>query len=511
MKKYGYLLLVSIFLICVSCQEETQTQSIDKEKEDMIDLVIINKTGNSVNKGSFEDRLQVVLDHLNIFGLDVGQIDFVLADYNRVNYQMKEIVFDVNANDQEMIEQILKYYYGDKLHYGLMYGLAYDIADKAGLSKDDLVELEASHVEDMWQSSYLDSISFDETINEKEDINLSEALSVSLVSFLTKTKGYSYVFTLMENMTHVNQTAAFNQDMIEWAKNEGYLVNEDRRPSPVVFYQDTSMGHLNFDLNNIKCHINLEGKDAISDLRRSLHDDPETFYRYIFAFLDEIKRLEDLMGFNHKDFMDLTINFYPYQDQTYGGIYHNGGTMDILSFEAISHEYVHFVDEQMKWEGTNKLYKEMRATYYSYEFELLKDINSEAFYRDINLESDKPSMLLRGESCVLIAEEYLDRRLTYDDRYKLLGELYIQASLLNGQERLRLFDEEAFKETGYPWNYWYSLYGYMMRTYEEAAVLNLLKTGHLGSGYVKSLDDIIDDWYAYIEDLSSEDYDNSYN
>jgi len=492
---------------------EPVVEAVQEEVFELTYDLIVKADLTEDQVAAFESKLEALYTYLEEIKFEVPEVTFVLNTYSKVNLQKNQIVLNMDAySDLELVRSIVRYTYSDEVHYGLTYGFAYELGDHLDLDLETLADLERDQVEDHWDYLFLDYVCFREDIASRDEIKVNKALARSLVKDLIETEGYDAFYKILENSQDVKAVGRTSELIENHVKGLWSDFDLSRKKNPLQFNQKDSDEVISYKMENIDFTISLLFDEQASHLVPTMHHDLETFYSMMMIFDDEIGRLEERMGFDRNDPPTLLIKVYPEESDKYSGVYFGSTELYVLSMLSISHEYIHFLDEQFKWEGKYSMINEMRAEFYSQDF-LLEEMYLSSVYENVyDGMRDNKNYFINGKSIIDVAEDYLGRPLEFKDRYKLFADLAIHARLKNGGERFSLYDIQGFidEKTGYPSDYWISIMNFAIREYGEEEMLSSLFTDFFTDGSLMNLDMIIEDWYEYIENLTEENYGDTY-
>jgi len=514
----GYLaiaLLLATLMLTVSCSKDDSKDILEQEllEEELLDerdynYSLMNKVG--LEKESYNDylsKLDDIYDYLTFINFDAKEVSIVLGTYDKVNRSKGQIVVDTSKEfDDGLLLSLIEYNYSDTLNYGLIYGFAHDIGRKTGLDLEPVEELSIESIESHWPYLYLDYVNFIESISTQDLVRTSKSLSVNLVSHLIDIKGYDDLYDLMDESQHMDSCNQVNKEIIDYIVTLNPTFNTQRPDNFIVMSHNLKGSNLEFEMNNIKFKLNLKGQNIYPELIKSMHSDCETFYYYLNSFRNEITRLEELVGFDYEDLGDLTIEIYK-GEHPYAAGFYNRGTIVLYDFSSISHEYLHHVDYSMARIPRSNFIKEMRAEYYTIDFNLRQPVLENHFDKLIGLIKEDENSTYKGVNLVDYMEDKYGRELEAKDWFGLFGELNIQYEIKAfGVDTYYAFMTSAEEGHGYPTAEWLSMMRYMIRVYGEEEMHSIMLHEKLLDGTSYNIDKVQDGWIDYIMNLTEENY-----
>jgi len=514
-KKYVIILVVITLFTLIGCKKQEAENPQEEILADLSHYTIENKIGVSEEElNCYQKKIDEIFTYLSRVGFKVPDVTIVLNNYYKASPSKNQIVLDTaTPSDMELLSLLMRYTYSDNVHYGLMYGFIHHIGQHVDLDLEEVEVMPLEMVESKWDYLFIDLVGFTVGVATPIERKLSKYVAVEVVGQIIEEDGYEHLYKLFDKTQFVENINLISDEIDKWVLGLDADFDTSRMKNLLVFDQNYSKGVMRASMRNIDLEFYMKGEDKGYPFTETVHEDLETLYTYMSLFDSEISRLEGVLDFNRDDVSRLTIKFYPYEHKFYSGLYQGGVEIIIFSFKSISHEYVHFIDKQMKRHLTPSMIKEMRAVYYSKEFAFKEQIQGD-YYRDLILgfKEHHKDDVIDGVHIVKIAENYLGRRLGYKDLDRLYGELKIHVYLKQGNERIDLYDIPSFIESrdGYPTDYWISIMKFMERKYGAEEMDYIMLNGHRLDGSRLSIDTVIEDWYDYIENLSEEDYGNTY-
>lgn len=517
------LILLCIFYIVVIANPDSD---IDRNKEQDSETLYTKADEIDIPEDSYsykiESKVQVeegqletitkkideIYEYFRGKNYETKQVKIIITSFSRVEADKSRIFIDTIINDIELMKLIIQYEFSEKINYGLMYGLMFDISKNCEIEFEDVRTFTIEELYDVMDYMYLSYINFNPVFASEMEIEMSKYISIEIVQFVQNRYGTDSLFDLMKNSADALNVKLVRNVLYEWlnVNNSSYKPNIEHEP--LVFKLNSKEDVLEYQSRNINWILNLDKEEAHTDYFPSVHNDTKTFYEYSDLMFEEISRLEEMLDFSSNDLPMVTIELYSKDIGKNGGMYLNySGVIKLNSLMSFSHEYVHFYDFSKGYELTYSALKEMRAGYYSNGYilnkiatdELLE--NTKEYYNALNyIELDMVNPVVE-------VENYLDRDLTHSDFYSLFADVLLHLHIGDDGEIPDLFEVGV---EGYPVIWWNSLMGYMTRTYGAESVDSIMIEQKLLDGTNKDITHVIEEWLDYMNNLSEADYDNYY-
>ncbi|WIV11827.1 hypothetical protein [Proteiniborus sp. MB09-C3] len=457
-----------------------------------------------------KSKIDKVYKYFDDKGYELDEVKFIIANNTRIDHPKNEIIIDFeNIIDFELMQIILQHEFSDYLNYGLMYGVIHDIAKTYDLKFEEVNNYSIEEIEEYWDYMFLSYINFTPEIASESEVEIAKYVATELVNYILDKYGGEYLFDLMKKSSESVHANKVSEVLDEWIENNGGDFKDIRIVNREVFNQNPKDNTIAFSTENIYWVLYLNNKELLSDHYPNIHDDTKTFYDYMNIFYEEISRLEEVLEFDSSKLPTITV-------EVYNGIYNDTGDRLVGKYEkysrkisldtasSFSHEFVHFVDDCFNRKFKYTAYDEMRAVYYSRNFQLDYFLN---YWYKAAIENIQKNELILIDPLAEV-EKYLGRKLNQDDYHLLFNDLLIHTFIESGEEIPQLFYVSGWT---YPTIYWISLFNFIDRTYGEEAVDTIMFEEKLPDGTMKNMTDTIEEWKIYITNLTKDDYGNYYD
>ncbi len=457
-----------------------------------------------------KSKIDKVYKYFDEKGYELDEVKFIMAKNTRIDHPKNEIIIDFeNISDFELMQIILQHEFSDYLNYGLMYGVIYDIAKTYDLKFEEVNNYSIEEIEEYWDYMFLSYVNFTPEIASESEVEIAKYVATELVNYILDKYGGEYLFDLMKKSSELVHANKVSEVLDEWIENNGSDFKDIRIVNREVFNQNPNDDTIAFSTENIYWVLYLSNKEVYSEHYPNIHDDTKTFYDYMNIFYEEISRLEEVLEFDSSMLPTITVEIYNgiYRDTRgkWAGQYnHYPPKISLDTAYAFSHEFVHYVDYSLNRKPKYAAYAEMRAEYYSRNFQLSYFLNY--WYKAVIENIQKNEHILIDPLAEV--EEYLGRKLNQDDYYLLFNDLLIHTLIESGEEIPKLFYVSDGK---YPTIHWISLFNFINRTYGEEAIDTIMFEEKLPDGTMKNMTNAIEEWKIYISNLTKDDYGNYYD
>ncbi len=455
-----------------------------------------------------KSKIDKVYKYFDDRGYELDEVKFIMAKNTRIDHPKNEIIIDFeNISDFELMQIILQHEFSDYLNYGLMYGVIYDIAKTYDLKFEEVNNYSIEEIEEYWDYMFLSYVNFTPEIASESEVEIAKYVATELVNYILDKYGSEYLFDLMKKSSESVHANKVSEVLDEWIENNGSDFKDIRIVNREVFNLNPNDDTIAFSTGNIYWVVYLNNKELYLGRYPNIHDNTKTFYDYMNIFYEEISRLEGVLEFDSSKLPALTVEIY-------NGVYNDIGRVgrydehyrkiSLDTAYIFSHEFVHFVDYSFNRKFKYSAYAEMRADYYSRNFQLDYILNYGYKAAIENMQEDELILI----DPLAEVEKYLGRKLNQDDYYLLFNDLLIHTRIESGEEIPKLFDVSSGR---YPTIYWISLFNFIIRTYGEEAVNTIMFEEKLPDGTQKNITDTIEEWKIYITNLTKDDYGNYYD
>lgn len=475
-----------------------------KQNSKVFDIEI----STEINNGEyleFETKLINVYKYLSDYSHEMSKTKYIMASYNRINKENNLIYVDYkNINDYDLVKMILLSQYSEYTNFGLVNGLIYDILIECSLDYDE-VTLFTPHELSAFEELNILYLYFNSKMTDEENIKVSEYLSIKLYQNIINNLGKEYFVDLLTYSYEPSVNREVQQLLYDWLKDYG-VVNINRRIGSEIFDMTSPNDEIKFLSRNIEWTVNLDNKDPNELYLKSINTDIDSFNSYMDIYYREIARLENLFDFSHLELERLNIDLLPIAPELVkeGGRFY-GNTISLYTGTVFSHEYIHFIDEQLENDTTFSALKEMRAVYFSKDFEItLLELESMIkAYKSMYQKDEVDKLGIANPITAL--EDYYEHEITVNE-FILLNDLILQIYLKSGEELPDIYGTSGT----YPSQIWISLIAYIERTYGFEAIDSVSLNQKLPNGSVKDMTKIIEEWKVYLINLSILDYSRYY-
>jgi len=462
-----------------------------------------------VDPATIEAKIKKIYQYFSHIGIEFESVTYSLTTSTWIDRIGNVVFLDyANMSDVELVATILRYKYSDTLHSGLMYGMAYDITEKLGLNPENVDSVESDKIVDLWDHVAYDYPGFNTYLSTAEMINLNKFLAIDTYKYILDKYGMEEVKSLLDSSSNLEGSIKLSEHMIDYGKSLTGSDDLSDLRTLGVYSQQTNKDTLYFVKDNIEWKMNLINSDIASDLMASANESIDQFYDYIEIVYDEMERLEKEMGAEGANLPDFTVYLYESTHRsTHAGSYAIVGFINLYSIVAFSHEYVHYIDYALGNADPFSFRHEMRAEYYSKDFEL-KRVNF-----DNNLENRREIIrrkILENLKVDVMEEieTFTGREYSYIDYYNMFSDLYINLEMENGYEMPNVYIADT--TIGYPTFYWISIINFMVYEYGLETIDTVILHDELPDGSTKTLEEVVEEWLVYLENYSEEDYGRYY-
>lgn len=529
-KKIGvfFILLVIVLFTLVACFHETgdikDTEPIispnhTKESSEVpveieitesINLEPLNTYSIIVRDNITQDQADVyknkingIHNYLESKALSLNEIEYVLSSFARIDLEKNRVYVDVeNTTDFELLRMIIVHNFSEFAHYGLSVGLINQIANELGLAVTTYEEQPMEYIISNWDDLHLGIVNFTPEIASQEEIAVAKYLAVQVTDYIVETQGIQSLWHLLEVSKTIDGVLLVTELMDQWLYETTGEKEISRSVPAIVFKQNSGENSLEFMTDNIgwTLFLNVENNNPF---HLSMHDSTQEFYRQMTLHLDEIDRLEDYFAYKGSDLGYLEVIIYAGNKVDTLGGYYDGRVINLNSTATFSHEYIHFLDDELDMTPPYRAQSEMRAVYYSSDNQMNQD------YIELILDEYRPQLVenmayFEETNPFLDAEALLGREMNYRDYVTIFYDLYVYAYITEGYDTRSLF--EIANHDNYPEELWISLMNYLINTYTEEAMMTIMNQQKLPDGTFKNLETVIEEWKAYFSVYNPEDY-----
>jgi len=521
--KYKVLLVIivlSFFIGCISCTSNSEEiKVLDTIEEE----IIIEENNFSIEyvkaldenaETEFEEKVETIYSIFDESEWQIKTVKFIVTNKDKINRDSNRIFVNYDSlSDEKLIELILRYEFSDTLHYGLMYGLTNVIQEnldhvetRGGLTEEDMNKY--------WGHMYLSYINFAEGINGTDEIDFAERASIELVNYILLEYDYDKLFTLMSESTKISTLESLNNIIKEWQVSKIGRTIHNATSEIGVYSLNSDEDCVEYHVGKMTWILSLVNADLQNDVLIDANNSVEDYYNYLAIFYNEVDRLEERLKFDIEKLPPIEIKIYTNDEnktsissENLTGYYDDREKKIVLySVMLFSHELVHYIDHNSDRINEEGYYKEIRAVYFSSDFELEEEVFNKKVLPNRNLLLDNINKDFKRNAW-LISEDYTQHELDYKTYNTLFTDINLSELTAIGNDFPPIRKET--NGNSYPKQYWISFMKYLERNYGYEAIDSLMFENKLPDSQESTIDDVISEWQAYITDFDEDNYEES--